>query len=427
MKIKNTIIVGMILFVIILSGCANNNSTTQDSSNTDKNVLADINGEQITQYDLDKRYDFFFFLTGYPDEYKQQIPQDFFLDQMINENLLLQEAKKQGFSIKDHEVDTEIVDLISKSSMTEDQLKSNLEDNSFTMDYFRNYYQNQMIITKFVNYTLFSDLIVSDEEIEQYFVENKDQFEPMEGEIRARHILVETEEDADGIYDELQNGADFKELAKERSIDYASGISGGDLGFFSKGQMVPEFEDTAFALEVNDISEPVKTDFGWHIIQRQPDDVELEDLYDLIKETLLIDKQQQVLADYLDGLKQTSDITINTAGLAGQTGLAVKGDSDKSDTCINKYGITKDTIIFYHADWCPHCANMKPVVQELEKEGYRFHWAETSTGEGVDIVNDCLKDSIQGGVPEFICADTGEYKMGAISKSALKAFAESCR
>ncbi|MBB5752472.1 peptidylprolyl isomerase [Prosthecomicrobium pneumaticum] len=87
-------------------------------------------------------------------------------------------------------------------------------------------------------------------------------------EIRASHILVETEDEAKAIIAELDKGADFATLAKEKSKDPGSGQMGGDLGFFAKGRMVPEFEQAAFALEVGKYTEtPVKSQFGWHVIK----------------------------------------------------------------------------------------------------------------------------------------------------------------
>src|SRR4029079_18916415 len=87
-----------------------------------------------------------------------------------------------------------------------------------------------------------------------------------EQEVHARHILVETEDQAKKIEAELKKGADFAELAKKESKDPAAS-DGGDLGFFTKDQMVPEFSTAAFALEPGKISDPVKTQFGWHIIK----------------------------------------------------------------------------------------------------------------------------------------------------------------
>lgn len=85
-------------------------------------------------------------------------------------------------------------------------------------------------------------------------------------EVRARHILVETEDEAKAVAEELKKGADFAELAKKKSKDPGAS-EGGDLGFFTKDQMVPEFSTVAFAMEPGKISEPVKSQFGWHIIK----------------------------------------------------------------------------------------------------------------------------------------------------------------
>lgn len=101
---------------------------------------------------------------------------------------------------------------------------------------------------------------VSDKEIEAYYNQGK-------YELNARHILVETEEEAKAIIEELKNGADFAQVAKEKSVDTTSGAEGGELGWFTVGMMVPEFSDAAYALELNTVSEPVKSDYGYHIIE----------------------------------------------------------------------------------------------------------------------------------------------------------------
>ncbi len=88
----------------------------------------------------------------------------------------------------------------------------------------------------------------------------------MPTEIRASHILVKTEDEAKKLYDEIQNGKDFAQIAQEVSL-CPSGQNGGDLGFFGKGMMVKPFEDAAFSLEIGEISQPVETQFGWHLIK----------------------------------------------------------------------------------------------------------------------------------------------------------------
>jgi peptidyl-prolyl cis-trans isomerase C len=109
---------------------------------------------------------------------------------------------------------------------------------------------------------------VTDEMIQQRFDEEMQSFEPAD-EISASHILLATEEEAQAVIDELDAGGDFAAIAGEKSLDPGSNGNGGSLGFFQRGQMVGQFEDAAFALaEVGDYTEePVKSNFGWHVIR----------------------------------------------------------------------------------------------------------------------------------------------------------------
>lgn len=84
-------------------------------------------------------------------------------------------------------------------------------------------------------------------------------------EVRASHLLVKTEEEAKSLREEILNGKSFEDVAAEVSL-CPSGANGGDLGFFGKGVMVKEFEDAAFSMNVGDLSEPIQTQFGWHLL-----------------------------------------------------------------------------------------------------------------------------------------------------------------
>lgn len=104
------------------------------------------------------------------------------------------------------------------------------------------------------------DITVSEEDIQAYY----DEIKP---EIHARHILVADEELANDLKKQLDDGADFAKLAEENSEDPGSVDNGGDLGWFGAGVMVPEFEEAAYALNIDEIGEPIETNHGWHIIQ----------------------------------------------------------------------------------------------------------------------------------------------------------------
>src|SRR6201992_154189 len=106
----------------------------------------------------------------------------------------------------------------------------------------------------------------TDEAMKKVYEEAAKQIEG-EQEVHARHILVETEDEAKAVEAELKKGADFAELAKKKSKAPGGAAEGGDLGFFTKDQMVPEFSAVAFSLEPGKISDPVKSQFGWHIIK----------------------------------------------------------------------------------------------------------------------------------------------------------------
>jgi peptidyl-prolyl cis-trans isomerase C len=108
---------------------------------------------------------------------------------------------------------------------------------------------------------------ISDAELKKRYDEGKANFKPQE-EVHAHHILVDTEEQAKQIISDLHAGASFEDLAKTKSKDPTGARSGGDLGFFTHDQMVPEFADAAFALRAGETSTtPVKTQFGWHVIR----------------------------------------------------------------------------------------------------------------------------------------------------------------
>jgi peptidyl-prolyl cis-trans isomerase C len=129
-----------------------------------------------------------------------------------------------------------------------------------------------------------------------------------ESEVRARHILVATENEAKAILAEIKKGTDFSELARQKSKDPGAAAEGGDLGYFSKEQMVPEFAEVAFKLEKGQLSDPVKTQFGWHIIKVEdkrtkpaPDFAQVKDQV----ETFVMRKAQ---ADYIAKLREGAKI-----------------------------------------------------------------------------------------------------------------------
>jgi peptidyl-prolyl cis-trans isomerase C len=128
-----------------------------------------------------------------------------------------------------------------------------------------------------------------------------------EQEVHARHILVETEDEAKAVKAELDKGADFAELAKNKSKDPGAS-DGGDLGFFTKEQMVPEFSAAAFALEPGKISDPVKSQFGWHIIKVEEKRNRKPPEFDQVKGQIETYVTRKAQADYVSKLREAAKI-----------------------------------------------------------------------------------------------------------------------
>src|SRR4030088_3430299 len=128
-----------------------------------------------------------------------------------------------------------------------------------------------------------------------------------EKEFHPRHILVETEDEAKAVAEELKKGADFAELAKKKSKDPGAS-DGGDLGFFTKDQMVPEFSAVAFALEPGKVSDPVKSQFGWHIIKVEEKRNRKAPEFEQVKAQIETYVTRKAQADYVAKLRETAKV-----------------------------------------------------------------------------------------------------------------------
>jgi peptidyl-prolyl cis-trans isomerase C len=128
-----------------------------------------------------------------------------------------------------------------------------------------------------------------------------------EQEVHARHILVESEDEAKAVKEELSKGADFAELAKKKSKDPGAS-DGGDLGFFTKDQMVPEFSTVAFALEPGKVSDPVKSQFGWHIIKVEEKRSRQAPAFDQVKGQIETYVTRKAQADYVANLREAAKV-----------------------------------------------------------------------------------------------------------------------
>ena len=142
--------------------------------------------------------------------------------------------------------------------------KAFMKDNNITDEYLQEFFDNQYYTEAFYN-EMMAEITDLDARTQAYYDEHQQEF--TEDQVKASHILVATQEEAESILEELNNGADFAELAKTKSLDTTSAVEGGDLGYFTMAQMVPAFAEAAFATEIGELSDVVQSDYGFHIIK----------------------------------------------------------------------------------------------------------------------------------------------------------------
>lgn len=149
--------------------------------------------------------------------------------------------------------------------------------------------------------------MVSDDELKKAYDEKVKSAGGTE-EVRARHILVKTEEEAKKIAERIKKGEDFEKIAREESTDKGSGAQGGDLGWFTKDKMVPEFADAAFALKKGEVSGPVKSGFGWHIIKLEDRRAAKPASFEDSKDELKGEMAEKAVEGYIAGLLKGASI-----------------------------------------------------------------------------------------------------------------------
>jgi peptidyl-prolyl cis-trans isomerase C len=164
---------------------------------------------------------------------------------------------------------------------------------------------------------------VKEADARKFYDEKIGQIKP-ETEVRVRHILVATEEEAHEIIERLGRGADFAELAKEKSTA-PSRVQGGDLGYFTASQAPKEFSDAAFALEKGGVSEPVETEQGWNVIKLEDKREKKPPAFDDVKSEILEALIQQKQVEVMTGLQEKADIEIVDSDIAKAMGEAARG------------------------------------------------------------------------------------------------------
>lgn len=243
----------------------------------DNKVLAMVNGTEITEKDLEMS------LSKFPQDRKRYFMSEEgrsqLLEQVVAWEVIYDYAVDNGFENK-----KEFLDELKQAK--------------------------KAILTQTAIQELLSKVEITEDEMKAYYAENIEEFVKPE-QVKASHILVQTEEKAKEVLEILNNGMEFEEAAQLFS-ECPSKAQGGDLGYFAKGSMVPEFEDASFSLEVGKISSPVKTQFGYHIIKVVDRNEEGYKDFDEVKSTIggriLQQKQGEVYLNFVEDLKKKYEV-----------------------------------------------------------------------------------------------------------------------
>ncbi len=283
-------IIGALLVIILLMGI----SLAQQPEEQEELLAAMVNGHPIAKQDL--------FDAMYEQGGKETI------EQLITVQLITQKAESVGVVVSDEEVDAEIDTIVDENFQGSiDEFKEVLAVYGISLESFRNDTRLNLLARKLAK----SEIEYTDEDVRQFFDDKRFLFE-QEEEVNARHILVDTEEEAEEVLALLSDGADFAELASEYSTDTSNNQAGGNLGFFGRGVMVSEFEEKAFSMEIGDISEPVATDFGYHIIEvlgrTEGVEADFEAIKDEVIEAMLEDLIPMFIHELLEELREQAEV-----------------------------------------------------------------------------------------------------------------------
>lgn len=286
-------------------------------------ILAVVNDEVLTQTDLDValgpvaaelKKEF----SGEELAAKIEETRSEFLNQMVEDKLILQEAKRRGVVVDEAEIDERLKDVQMKFSSPID-FSDEVEKIGLTITILRNRYKDQLMMAKLVAHEIKDKIVVTPAEISEYYDKHSEELKIPES-VRLKNIMIRFDETtdeslakqkADDICRLIKEGRDFSDLVKQYSQG-AKASEGGDLGFVPRGQMREEFDSVIFTLKPGEVSSPIKTDTGYYIFKveekKDPYLPPLSEMRDDIENTIFRDKAQQRYKEWMAKLKRDAFI-----------------------------------------------------------------------------------------------------------------------
>jgi len=248
------------------------------------------------------------------------------LDALIGEKLMEEQIQELGLSVTDAELEAAMADVRRQNNATEEgQFERLLASEGFTIAAYKEFLRKQMGRMKLVQMRVTPKVKVSEEDLKAAYTQYS-KLESGDSEVHARHILVQVDpsapaekveaarKKAEALAEEARKpGVDFVALARAKS-EGPSAADGGDLGFFKRGVMVPAFERVAFSLNEGEVSEPVRTQFGWHILKveekRAVDVVPFEQVKGELEAKLKMQKTEKYVEQYVQELRQKASVEV---------------------------------------------------------------------------------------------------------------------
>lgn len=374
-KSKGTKLVWLwiLIAIIVIAGVAFLIITLSKEKPVDKTtseIAATVNGEPIYSIDIENQY------NNLNPLLQQVYTKETILNQTIDELLLIQEAKNRNIQVTDSEIQEELTNFKLQNGLSEKDFEDILKRQNLTLKNLEGLIERRLLIKNLLNETIFNNIDITDDAIKDYYEQNKKSFTQPE-QVTVQHILIMISENVtdaqakdkiEEIKDELTE-TNFCELAKEYSEDPGSKNTCGTYTF-GKGEMVKEFEDASFNLDIND-TEIVKTVYGYHLIKKldyAPEKIqELSEVSEDIKRFLSDEAAQKNFDALLSDLR--SKATIVNYMYKTKKPVETTGEVTTSTPNLDDFAkcLTDNDVKMYGAYWCPHCENNKKAFGDSWK------------------------------------------------------------
>ena len=331
-KSRYGIIFGICLIIIVAAiGIVYWKGSSPAPQGQNQDVAGEVNGEKITQQEIDDIYAQA--RAQFPEVTREQV-----LQQKIEEIVLLQEARRKGIAADESAVQQRVETWLGqlRTAFSEEQLQQRLQSQGITLEELTQ--KNAEILRKqsVINALIHQEVLQKESVL-------------LPERVRASHILVENESEALGLKKEIDAGADFGEIAAQKSIDPSAALNQGELGYFTRGQMVPEFEDAAFAGKAGEIVGPVHTQFGFHLIRIegvQPSSLRNAANLTAEEQQMVMPDLQAILQQYVARLRNVAVITLFGAPAAPpspQVPEKKPEGSSKDGELVSVVSVSKET------------------------------------------------------------------------------------